>query len=197
MRPRNLKKQSTITKYTRARFCALEVSYSRSPSLSVSLPCSVVPPKQEITDPAELKEYQGRKRREFEDGIRRNRQNMGLWMRYAAWEAKMEDFARSRSVFERALDVDYRNQSMWLKYAEMEMRNRQVNHARNIWDRAVGLLPRIDQFWYKYAYMEEMLGEINNARQIFERWMAFHPNEQAWLSFIKLEIRHKNIDRAR
>jgi len=115
---------------------------------------SVVPPDQEITDPAELKEYQGRKRQEFENGIRRNRMNMALWMRYAAWEAKMEDFARSRSVFERALDVDYRNQSLWLRYADMEMRNRQVNHARNIWDRAVNLMPRVEQFWYKYAYME-------------------------------------------
>lgn len=114
----------------------------------------VVPPDQEITDPAELKEYQGRKRQEFENGIRRNRMNMALWMRYAAWEAKMEDFARSRSVFERALDVDYRNQSLWLRYADMEMRNRQVNHARNIWDRAVNLMPRVEQFWYKYAYME-------------------------------------------
>lgn len=157
----------------------------------------VAPPKQQITDPAELREYQGRKRQEFEDGIRRNRHNMGLWMRYAAWEAQMEDLARSRSVYERAIDVDYRNQSMWLKYAEMEMRHRQVNHARNVWDRAVGLLPRIDQFWYKYAYMEEMLGEVEKARGIFERWMAFHPNEQAWLSFIKLELRHNFIERAR
>jgi crooked neck len=158
---------------------------------------SAVPPRQEITDPAELKEYQGRKRKEFEDGLRRNRQNMGLWTKYAAWEAKMGDFARSRSVYERALDVDYRNQSMWLRYADMEMRNKQIAHARNIWDRAVGLMPRIDQFWYKYAYMEEMMGEIGHARTIFERWMTFHPNEQAWLSYIKLEIRHNNIERAR
>lgn len=157
----------------------------------------VTAPRQQITDPAELREYQGRKRKEFEDGIRRNRHNVGLWMRYAAWEAKMEDFARARSVFERALDVDYRNQSMWLKYAEMEMKNRQVNHARNIWDRAVTLLPRIDQFWYKYAYMEEMMGEVDKARIIFERWMQFHPNQQAWLSYIKLEIRHQQIEKAR
>jgi len=152
---------------------------------------------REITDPTELKEYQGRKRKEFEDGIRRNRQNIGIWMKYAAWEAKMGEFARARSVFERALDEDYRNQSIWLKYAEMEMRHRQVAHARNVWDRAVTLLPRIDQFWYKYAYMEEMMGELSHARTIFERWMEFHPNEQAWLSYIKFEIRHNNIEGAR
>lgn len=156
-----------------------------------------VPPRQEITDPAELKEYMGRKRKEFEDGLRRNNHNMALWMRYAAWESKMQEYARARSVFERALDVDYRNQSMWLKYTEMEMRNRQINHARNLWNRAVQLLPRVDQFWYKFAYMEEMLGEATNARAVFERWMTFQPNEQAWLSFIKFEIRNKNIEGAR
>lgn len=42
-----------------------------------------------------------------------------------------------------------------------------------------------------------MLGEIANARQIFERWMSFHPNDQAWLSYIKLEVRHGQIERAR
>ena len=156
-----------------------------------------VPPRQEITDPAELKEYMGRKRKEFEDGLRRNNHNMALWMRYAAWESKMQDYGRARSVFERALDVDYRNQSMWLKYTEMEMRNRQINHARNLWNRCVQLLPRVDQFWYKFAYMEEMLGEPSNARAIFERWMTFQPNEQAWLSYIKFEIRNKNIPGAR
>lgn len=158
---------------------------------------TIVPPTQQITDPEELKEYRGRRRKEFEDGLRRSRHNMGLWIKYAQFEAKLKEWDRARSVFERALDVDYQNQSLWLKYADMEMTNKFVQHARNIWDRAVTLLPRVDQFWYKYAYMEEMLGEVGNARQIFERWMTFHPDKQAWYSYIKLEIRHKNYDKAR
>ena len=50
-------------------------------------------------------------------------------------------------------------------------------------------MPRADQFWFKYTYMEEMLGEVGKARQVFERWMEWEPLEQAWFSYIKMEMR--------
>jgi crooked neck len=43
-------------------------------------------PTVRFTDLEELAEYQGRKRKEFEDYVRRNRINMNNWMRYAQWE---------------------------------------------------------------------------------------------------------------
>jgi len=155
------------------------------------------PPKQKITDPQELADYRMRKRKEFEDNLKRQKQNMGAWVKYALWEASQNQFERARSVFERALDVDYRNPTLWLKFAEMEMKHRFVNSARNVWDRAVAILPRIDQFWYKYAYMEEMLGNVAGGRQIFERWMNWQPDFNGWNSFIKFEMRHKQIEKAR
>lgn len=155
------------------------------------------PPKQKITDPDELAEYRTRKRKEFEDGIRRNRNAIPLWIKYAMWEETQLEFDRARSVWERALEIDHRNTTIWLKYAEMEMRHRNVNRARNIWDRAVAILPRVDQFWYKYAYMEEMLGNVAGARQIFDRWMQWEPEDNAWTSYIKMEMRYKETDRAR
>ncbi|KAG6520037.1 crooked neck-like protein 1 [Zingiber officinale] len=155
------------------------------------------PPKQKITDSHELADYRLRKRKEFEDLIRRARWNTGAWVKYAAWEESQGDFARARSVWERVLDVDYRNPTLWLKYAELEMRHRFINHARNVWDRAVGLLPRVDQLWYKYIHMEEMLGNVAGARQIFERWMDWQPDTKGWLSYIKFELRYNEVDRAR
>ncbi|EDV19643.1 uncharacterized protein TRIADDRAFT_33203 [Trichoplax adhaerens] len=155
------------------------------------------PPKQKITDPEELRSYQLRKRKDFEDNLRKNRTLMGNWLKYASWEESQREIDRARSIYERGLDVDHRNTAVWLKYAEMEMRNRQINHARNIWDRAVTILPRANQFWYKYTYMEEMLGNIPAARQIFERWMKWEPEEQAWFSYIKMELRYKEVDKAR
>uniref|UniRef100_A0A1B6FPF1 Pre-mRNA-splicing factor Syf1-like N-terminal HAT-repeats domain-containing protein n=1 Tax=Cuerna arida TaxID=1464854 RepID=A0A1B6FPF1_9HEMI len=155
------------------------------------------PPKQKISDPEELADYQHRKRRAFEDNIRKNRSVISNWIKYAQWEESQKEIPRSRSIYERALDVDHRNITLWLKYTELEMRNRQVNHARNLWDRAVTILPRANQFWYKYTYMEEMLGNIAGARQVFERWMEWEPDEQAWLTYIKFELRYKEIDRAR
>ncbi|KAF9613030.1 hypothetical protein IFM89_005464, partial [Coptis chinensis] len=131
------------------------------------------PPKQKITDPTELSDYRLRKRKEYEDLIRRVRWNIGVWIKYAQWEESQKDFARARSVWERALEVDYRNHTLWLKYAEVEMENKFINHARNVWDRAVSLLPRIGQLWYKYIHMEEILGNVAGARQVFERYAKF------------------------
>ncbi|XP_050375831.1 uncharacterized protein LOC126793373 [Argentina anserina] len=155
------------------------------------------PPKQKITDPSELADYRLRKRKEFEDLIRRVRWNISVWIKYAQWEESQKDFKRARSVWERALEVDYRNHTLWLKYAEVEMKNKFINHARNVWDRAVQLLPRVDQLWYKYIHMEEMIGNVAGARQIYERWMNWMPDQQGWLSFIKFELRYNEVERAR
>ncbi|GIY46157.1 crooked neck-like protein 1 [Caerostris darwini] len=155
------------------------------------------PPKQKISDPEELAEYQLRKRKTFEDNIRKNSGSISNWIKYAQWEESQKEINRARSVYERALCVDHRNVTLWLKYAEMEMKHRQVNHARNIFDRAVTILPRVNQFWYKYVYMEQMLNRSANARQIFERWMEWQPDEQAWLTYIKFELKYQEIERAR
>ncbi|XP_056437729.1 crooked neck-like protein 1, partial [Gadus chalcogrammus] len=155
------------------------------------------PPKQKITDEEELNDYKLKKRKGFEDNIRKNRTVISNWIKYAQWEESLKEVQRARSIYERALDVDHRNIALWLKYAEMEMKNRQVNHARNIWDRAITILPRVNQFWYKYSYMEEMLGNVAGCRQVFERWTEWEPEEQAWHSYINFELRYKEVDKAR
>ncbi|KAI0204998.1 cell cycle control protein [Astrocystis sublimbata] len=154
-------------------------------------------PTQRFADLEELHEFQGRKRKGFEDYVRRNRINMNNWMRYAAWELEQKEFKRARSIFERALDVDPTCVVLWIRYIEAEMRNRNINHARNLLDRAITVLPRIDKLWYKYVYMEEMLGNIPGTRLVFERWMEWEPDEAAWGAYIKLEKRYGEYDRAR
>ncbi|KAG5185208.1 hypothetical protein JKP88DRAFT_207999 [Tribonema minus] len=154
-------------------------------------------PRQQITDAEELTVFRMRKRKEYEDSIRMQRQHIGTWIKYAAWEESQAEFARARSVYERALAVEYTNQTLWLRYAEMEMKNKFVNHARNVWDRAVALLPRVSQFWFKYSYMEEMVGDVTKARAVFERWMDWEPDDNAWGAYIKFETRNKDTARAR
>ena len=155
------------------------------------------PPKQRIADPDELADYHFKKRKAFEDTLRRNRNVITNWIKYAQWEESQKEIHRARSIYERALDVDHRNITLWLRYTEMEMKNKQVNHARNLWDRAVTILPRANQFWFKYTYMEEMLGNIAGTLQIFERWMEWQPDEQSWQTYINFELRYKELDRAR
>jgi crooked neck len=154
-------------------------------------------PTQRFADLEELHEFQGRKRKEFEDYVRRNRMNMNNWMRYAAWELEQKEYRRARSIFERALDVDATHVQLWIRYIEAEMKSRNINHARNLLDRAVTILPRVDKLWYKYVYMEETLGNIAGTRQIFERWMKWEPDEAAWNAYIKLEKRYSEFERAR
>ncbi|KXH59328.1 pre-mRNA-splicing factor CLF1 [Colletotrichum salicis] len=154
-------------------------------------------PTQRFADLEELHEFQGRKRREFEDYVRRNRVNLNNWMRYADWELEQKEFARARSIFERALDVHPNEIKLWIRYVESEMKCRNINHARNLLDRAVTRLPRVDKLWYKYVYMEEMLGNVPGTRQVFDRWMQWQPDEAAWSAYIKLEKRYNEFDRAR
>ncbi|KAL0489221.1 crooked neck-like protein [Acrasis kona] len=158
---------------------------------------NIKPPEQEIADLEELEDYRGRQRKTFEDAIRRSKFNMAHYVKYAQWEESQKQFDRVRSIYERGLDVDYRNVNLWLRFAETEMRNKFINHARNVWDRAVSFLPRIDQLWYKYAHMEELMGSTQNARNIFERWMEWQPDEKAYKSYIKFELRYQEYDNAR
>lgn len=44
--------------------------------------------------------------------------------------------------------------------------------------------------------MEEMLGHVAGAQQVLERWMAGQPEEQAWHSYINLELRYQEVERA-
>ena len=156
------------------------------------------PPKQKISDPAELAEYKLRKRKEFEDNLRKNRMNISHWLKYASWEETQGEIERARSIFERALDTTgSRTITIWLRYIEMEMKNRQVKHARTLFDRATHILPRVNQFWYKYVYFEEILGNIPYCREVFERWIKFLPGEQEWQTYVNFEMRYKEIDRAR
>ncbi|KAG5635885.1 hypothetical protein H0H81_009766 [Sphagnurus paluster] len=170
-------------------------------------------PKQRVEDFEELHEYRGRKRKEFEERIRRTRGSIKEWLQYANWEvrrsvyfprnfikfmsqASQNELVRSRSIFERALDVDPSNVQLWLSYTEMELKSRNVQHARNLFDRAVTLLPRVDQLWYKYVYLEELLQNIPGARQVFERWMQWEPDNKAWHAYTKFEERYQEMGRA-
>lgn len=54
------------------------------------------PPRQKISDPEELQEYRLKKRKAFEDNIRKNRGNISNWIKYAKWEEEQQEIRRSR-----------------------------------------------------------------------------------------------------
>ncbi|GAU37381.1 hypothetical protein TSUD_22550 [Trifolium subterraneum] len=157
------------------------------------------PAIQLIAHRTELDDYRLRKRKEFEDLIRRQvGWNLTVWIKYTRWEESQKHLNRVRYLWERALEhVQYKDCMVWLKYAEFEMRHRQITRARNVWDLAVTLLPKVNQLWFKYIQMEKMLGNVARARQIFKRWMEWMPDQRAWLSYIKFESEYNEIRRVR
>uniref|UniRef100_A0A6G1SF92 Crooked neck-like protein 1 n=1 Tax=Aceria tosichella TaxID=561515 RepID=A0A6G1SF92_9ACAR len=156
------------------------------------------PPQQKISDAVELAEYQQRKRKEFEDNIRKARSQHSYYLKYAAWEEKQGEILRARSIFERALDqFSSRDIKIWLAYIEMEKKHKQVNSARNLFDRATRILPFANQLWYKYVEFEQLLGEHAYCRRVFEKWMEYSPGEQGWQTYINFEERRNEIERAR
>ena len=52
------------------------------------------PPKQKISDPDELASYRLRKRKGFEDNIRKNRSVITNWLKYAGWEESQQEIQR-------------------------------------------------------------------------------------------------------
>jgi crooked neck len=46
-------------------------------------------------------QFRIQKRKEYEDQIRRQRQHLGNFIKYALWEESQNEFERARSVFER------------------------------------------------------------------------------------------------
>lgn len=55
---------------------------------------AMAPPKQFIEDEEELADYRMGKRKEFEDGTRKNRLNISNWLKYAAWEESQGELPR-------------------------------------------------------------------------------------------------------
>ena len=54
------------------------------------------PPKQKIQDEEELRDFQMRKRKNFEDAIRKNRSVLSNWIKYATWEESQGSLDRTR-----------------------------------------------------------------------------------------------------
>lgn len=83
--------------------------------------------QKRVLDQDELNEYRIRKRKGYEDALRRSRGNVNTWISYGVWEAEQQDFRRARSVFERAIEVDYEKTEVWNKYLDIEIKNGFVN----------------------------------------------------------------------
>ncbi|KAI8868680.1 crooked neck-like protein [Ramicandelaber brevisporus] len=153
-----------------------------------------------IQNEGELASYRLRERTKFEDNIRRRRDNISNWIRYALWEEAQADLRRARSVFERAVESDPYNVQLYNKYLDFEVRNGNVNLARNLYDKVTVILPLETQFWLGYVQMEERLRNVDGVRSIFERWIRTMQSQvpmAGWDAYIDFEQHYGNIESVR
>ncbi|KAH9251792.1 hypothetical protein BASA81_010235 [Batrachochytrium salamandrivorans] len=156
-----------------------------------------------ILDRDELNQFLQRKRKDYEDRIRKDRKSARSYLDYARFEAKQNDFRRARSIFERALTLLSGNALVWLAYAEIEAKAGFVAHAVNVLHRAVELLPRENKLWFQYALYQETsgvgnAGGVEETRQVFERWMRWlPPHNEPWFAYAAFEERHGALNLAR
>ncbi|KAH7648380.1 hypothetical protein FG379_000304 [Cryptosporidium bovis] len=151
----------------------------------------------EFRDSDELDEYVIRRRKEFEDIIRKKRWKISLYLSYAKWEALQHNFNNSRSIFERALNINYEHTRIWREYINMEIINGNINNARNLYERVIRLLPMVDEFWIKYVQMEQILKNYINVRHIFNNWIKWKPCKNIYFQYCKFEEECGEIELAR
>ncbi|GKA08727.1 crooked neck-like protein 1 [Tanacetum coccineum] len=176
-----------------------ETYLPRSPSVKRRIP----PPNTKITDPTELADYRLRKRKEFEDSIRRVRSNKSVWVKYAKWEESQKDFnrarKRARQIFERWMSWEPHQQA-WLSYIKFELRYNEIERARGIYQRFVQCLPKVGA-WIRFAKFEMKNGEIARARNCYERAVdKLADDEEAetlFVAFAEFEEKCKETERAR
>lgn len=155
-------------------------------------------PTYMIQDLDELKSYQLRKRKEFEQQLNKNRLNYRQWIRYAKWELDYNrDFRRARSIFERALTVNVEYIPFWTQYVQFELSQKNINHARNILDRGTTTLPRVPKLWFMYVQTEETLKNYEMTRVVFERWLTWNPDIATWDAYVGFENRYDEVERVR
>ncbi|KAG2735213.1 hypothetical protein G9P44_001427 [Scheffersomyces stipitis] len=155
-------------------------------------------PKQSIQDLEELRSFQQKKRKEYEQQLNKNRLNFGQFLRYAKWEVNHNhDFPRARSILERALDVNVQHVPFWVQYIQLELSHKNVNHALNLLDRATTTLPRVNKLWFLYVQTLETLKNYQLVRNVFERWLKWHPDSSAWEAYVNFERRYDEYDNVR
>ncbi|KAF9054927.1 hypothetical protein BDP27DRAFT_1345134 [Rhodocollybia butyracea] len=144
--------------------------------------------KQRVEDFEELHEYRGRKRKEFEERIRRTRGSIiSYGFSYTEMELKNRNVQHARNLFDRAVTLLPRVDQLWYKYVYLEELLQNVPGARQPDDKA----------WQAYIKMEERYGELDRASAIYERWIAVRPEPRVWVKWGKYEEERQKLDKAR
>ncbi|EEC15008.1 crooked neck protein, putative [Ixodes scapularis] len=161
------------------------------------------PPKQKISDPEELAEYQIRKRKGFEDNIRKNRSVISNWIKYAQWEESQKEIQRGMVESEASGDtlvMVHPDVKHWIKYARFEEQNGYISNARRVYERAVEFFGEEymdEKLFVAFAKFEENQREHDRVRVIYKYALDHIPKDKAQELFKNYTIHEKKYgDRA-
>ncbi|KAK6488402.1 crooked neck-like protein 1 [Huso huso] len=167
------------------------------------------PPKQKITDEEELNDYKLKKRKGFEDNIRKNRTVISNWIKYAQWEESLKEvqrkhgyIAHSRRVFERAVEfcgdksiMD--EQLFFVVLCKAPSKQKEFERVRVIYKYALDRIPKqqAQELFKTYTVFEKRFGDrrgiedviVSKRRFQYEEEVKANPhNYDAWFDYLRL-----------
>ncbi|SCZ93111.1 BZ3500_MvSof-1268-A1-R1_Chr6-2g08467 [Microbotryum saponariae] len=126
-----------------------------------------------------------------------------IWYKYVYLEEMLGNVAGARQVFERWMAWEP-DEKAWSAYIKLEIRYNELDRASVLYERLVNCHPEPKMF-IKWAKFEEERRRLDRAREIFTMGFEFYGQDEQGIdksqslysAFAKMEVRHKEYDRAR
>jgi crooked neck len=164
-----------------------------------------------VEDYEELHEYRGRKRKEFEERIRRTPGNVGqpISRPFHRFCSFFRPYRGGGGIFQQSFRVTTRFISLltrlfylqlkeWTAYASWEASQGEYDRSRSVYERALAVDSRATKLWMSYTEMELKARNVQHARNLYDRAVTLLPRvDNFWYKYVYLEELLDNIPGAR
>lgn len=123
-----------------------------------------------------------------------------VWVLAAEVEVRRGALGSARRILGNALGVLPHKHAIYRRYVAMELALTEVDRARTLYRKWIERNATVSDPYVEFASMEETLGELERARQILEIGVGVQSMdvpEAIWKSYIDMEMRADETDRAR
>ena len=153
----------------------------------------------------------GKRRIQYEEDLRENPNNYDIWFDYIKLEESYGTLEKVRDVYERAISqIPPINEKpywrryiyLWINYAVFEeLLAEDFERSRNVYSECLKIIPHkqfsFSKIWILFAYFELRQKNIDSVRKIFGQSLGISPKPKLFKSYIDVERKLGNIERAR
>uniref|UniRef100_A0A915CZX8 Suppressor of forked domain-containing protein n=1 Tax=Ditylenchus dipsaci TaxID=166011 RepID=A0A915CZX8_9BILA len=166
------------------------------------LEAAPAPPRVRVTDPEEAAELNRKKRKEFEDNIRKN--HLWMWTIATSLLASIcrngNEMQADQSCSEHLGQSHHHPAACHTVLAEVLIHGRASRKYSGCKTgfRAVDGMGTDEQAWQTYINFELRYKEVDRARSIYQRFLHVHGHEyRNWVRYAKFEERHGYVGNSR